>query len=187
MNSYDKHINDLEIALDDRAKVRGLNRPTLLKNRKIRDKNREIKARNQEIEENWAGAKKDAPTLATIKTLKKPYSIKPSSRKIIEAERSIRETLRNKKPEEWARDVKKIKDKALRTRVACIVWWDYVSDRKYKDRQTHLDEYLNKPYIKVGSKLIAKGLHQCGYSPVMAESRVVVTEDDDCEIKEEAV
>ena len=49
MNSYDKYINDLEIALDDRAKVRGLNRPTLLKNRKIRDKNREIKARNQEM------------------------------------------------------------------------------------------------------------------------------------------
>ena len=89
--------------------------------------------------------------------------------------------LRNKTPESWAEEVRKL-PKEIRPMVGRIIWWDYFGGRNSEDRWNHLDEYLvfvDEPVFS--DKELALALQQCGYTKQRAEYRVGIRE-----VKEEA-
>lgn len=81
--------------------------------------------------------------------------------------------LRTKSPHEWARDILvEIKDKNLRNRVACVVWWDFFAQRPIHKRWPHLDRYIDADFAPVDDDTLARGLAAVGYAPWHAVRRI---------------
>lgn len=92
-------------------------------------------------------------------------------------ERVARAMLEAKRPEDWRRDVDMIDDRAVRARVAAIVWWDYFGDRPASSPWRHLNCYLNADYVKIDTDRLKQGLVVAGYTPWQAHKRLSATLD----------
>jgi len=179
--NIDKAVERIEHALADKIEVRVKNEPTMAKNREIRKRNEPLKKLNEETFKTWDGLKKDAPIHALEKTLKMPHRITDENAALLEAESITRAELNEKTPDQWEREISKLRPYAVRLRVACLVWWDYFGGRKYTDRWPHLDGYLGQDYIETESSDVAAGLRRVGYTPYMSEKRVLVLENAESE------
>ncbi len=76
-------------------------------------------------------------------------------------------------PEEWKAAVDSITDAAVRTQVACVVWWDFFGHRPAKSPWPHLDELRaqwNKS-IQLDSSVVRDALIQVGYPAKVAHDR----------------
>jgi hypothetical protein len=83
-----------------------------------------------------------------------------------------RAELKLRSPSEWKAILLTIPDQDIRTRVACIVWWDYFASRPYRRRWSHLDQYLRSPFVAVDHDALVAGLIQVGFVPPLAIARV---------------
>lgn len=103
----------------------------------------------------------------------------------VDAEHRKRVTiLKNRSPEEWARQVKRLSipippDVAeklitmdhVRVAAANLAWWDFFGGRPVVDRWPHLDKYLNKTFVRVPRELLVAALMALGYPEKWAMAR----------------
>ena len=76
-------------------------------------------------------------------------------------------------PEEWKAAVDSVSDPLVRVQVACIVWWDFFSNRKATESWPHLDEYkaMWKVHHNADCNKVRKALFSIGYYKSMADCR----------------
>lgn len=103
----------------------------------------------------------------------------PSER--TEREHTLSE-LKAKSPAQWRKEIS-VLEEPVRSRVACIVWWDYFGGRKVSDRWPHLDEYVNVPYTPAPREAVTMALKKVGYSEKHAIRRAQ-HEGRDCRMAE---
>lgn len=82
----------------------------------------------------------------------------------------IKRELSKRTQEEWLEIIMTFRGN-LRTRVACLVWWDYYGNREAKHRWDNLDQFLAAPYIECDSHMLRECLIEIGYSEHMAVNR----------------
>lgn len=86
-------------------------------------------------------------------------------------------SLRHRPTRDWEDIVRSVAPMEVRVRVACIVWWDFLSTRRAEN--TYID-YLKDRYratdaADVPSDPIIAGLIAVGYPESVAKNRVIVT------------
>ena len=177
------------LALEERRRIRKLNAPTSAENAKRRTANRDL----------WDSLAKKYMHHASLDyhykrsakpMLKMKYSLDAETRKTLadlEIHRSAISGAQcqgfkpNKQyegartPEKWSQIVRTIADPIERVSVACIVWWDFFSQRIRDEGQpewTHLNDLIDgfrdhAPIVKIVNALI-----DCGYHPFDAAVRV---------------
>jgi hypothetical protein len=91
----------------------------------------------------------------------------------LKSEAQIKRELSEREPEEWLRIIKTFRGN-LRTRLACLVWWDIYSMRESKHRVNHFDPFLAAPYQECCQDKLKAALLKCGYSETMATQRTTV-------------
>ena len=88
-------------------------------------------------------------------------------------ERKNRALLKERTPQEWVLALRRISDRDLRCRVACIVWWDFFAYRPVPERWSHLDQYVHSPQTpEVSIDAIRRGLFTVGYTATQAKLRL---------------
>jgi hypothetical protein len=127
----------------------------------------------------------------TSEKIKKPKIDKTPQQ--VAKQETLRE-LEKRTPEEWEKLIEGIVNLEVRTRVACMVWWDYFSFREVAEKWPHLDKYLALAFpagqtaeINPSVTEIVRALESIGYANGLATSRAckvddVVEADDDEEI-----
>jgi hypothetical protein len=81
----------------------------------------------------------------------------------------------SKTPEKWSEEIRRIADPIARVSVACIVWWDFFSQRIRDEGQpewTHLNDLIAEFRDHAPIKQIVNALIDCGYHPFDAAVRV---------------
>ena len=73
-------------------------------------------------------------------------------------------------PEHWLEIILTFRGN-LRTRVACLVWWDWYAIRNVTERWSNLDPFLAAPHIDCDHDDLKKALLICGYPETLATSR----------------
>lgn len=91
----------------------------------------------------------------------------------LKSEAQIKRELSNREPDEWLRIIKGFRGN-LRTRLACLIWWDIFSMREAKNRTNHFDPFLAAPYQDCCQDKLKDALLKCGYSETMATQRTKV-------------
>jgi len=77
------------------------------------------------------------------------------------------------KPEEWLIRLRKIKDKQLRIKIACIVWWDFVT-KKHSEEWKPIHDLVGqfKPaHYLLPFEAVERALVGVGYSVLVARIR----------------
>lgn len=108
--------------------------------------------------------------IAQMRAVKEGTAINANT--LISREECHARQLKRRSPQAWKCAVELIPDKIVRTRVACIVWWDYFAGRRYVDRWPHLDKYLDREFVPVQRDILSRALHAAGYSPWHATWRL---------------
>jgi len=93
--------------------------------------------------------------------------------------RELPATLRKRTPEQWVELLEQIKDKTLKNKVGCLVWWDYFAQRTTKNAVPHFDVYRNGYEAGVNNQPddddLIKALDVIGYKN--AKKRVIKNQD----------
>ena len=159
-------------ARKEHKRCTAINRPVIEYNRPIR---REMFALNAELREamNKGGdAKGVKAKLAALPRLKPwlenpaPWAVKDKKEHI-----KLQDALRKKKPEQWLRDIMRLKPR-MRLCVAPLIWWDYFADRMFDERWTHLDEMIADFTARASDEATMLALVECGYTPFQSWCRV---------------
>lgn len=138
-------------------------------NRRVGELNKGIISQNFEIRK--ANIKRSFRRLPLVPLLR-VHKVEAWARELKKRETEIRRALNDRSPQTWARKVEAIQGKA-RQRVACIVWWDFFSDRPVKERMPHLDRFMACRLLgRATDEEVVAGLCKVGYSPWMAENRM---------------
>lgn len=91
----------------------------------------------------------------------------------LKSEAEIKRELTAREPEEWLRIIVTFRGN-LRTRLACLIWWDFYGIRTGKDRWDNLDPFLSAPHTDCCQDKLKDALLKCGYSETMATQRTTV-------------
>jgi len=91
----------------------------------------------------------------------------------LKSEAQIKRELSEREPEEWLRIIKTFRGN-LRTRLACLVWWDFYSLRLAGQRWDNLDPFLAATHADCCQDRLKAALLKCGYSETMATQRTTV-------------
>jgi hypothetical protein len=89
----------------------------------------------------------------------------------LKSEQEIKRELAGRDPVEWLSLILEFKD-PLRTRLACLVWWDFYGIKEAKNRSGNLDHFLLAPHVDCDQEKIIKAMIYCGYSESMAAHRL---------------
>jgi hypothetical protein len=178
LSDYKSWLKEVRTALKDKAQTAKNNLPTTVINRGIKKENLPIRIKNQEIEE--ANEERKRVGLKNLKKLptkpleKLPFKIGQRSRSVLNVESGKKRSLRKRSPKAWRNAVDAITDPDVRTRAACLIWWDWFGDRRGGKPWHHLDKFLHREYVEIDDKVLANALVQCGYTPWMAHNRTLV-------------
>lgn len=157
---FDQWIGEMLKAEAEQSRVNKINAPIKLKNAQRKAKNIERKEQGEE----------ELPPLPMEAKLTE-WSLERLQREI-----SLRRDQKNITPEEWATRIEALEE-PLRTRVACLVWWDFFAQRIVSQRWANLDPYLRDQGYEVPSNTLVDGMHTVGYTPLQAFRRVKKNED----------
>lgn len=100
-------------------------------------------------------------------------TISEEQKRLLNAEKFRVEALANISPENWRQRVESLPED-LRVVVACVIWWDFFSQRTSADRWSELDSYTDLGLTKVPDvhpATLAAALITCGYSAYAASMR----------------
>jgi hypothetical protein len=89
----------------------------------------------------------------------------------LKSEQEIKRELAGREPSEWLSLILEFKE-PLRTRLACLVWWDFYGIKQAKDRGGNLDHFLIAPHVDCDHDKLIKAMIYCGYSQSMAAHRL---------------
>ena len=89
----------------------------------------------------------------------------------LKSEQQIKRELAGRDPAEWLSLILEFKE-PLRTRLACLVWWDFYGIKEAKNRSNNLDHFLIAPHVDCDHDKLIKALIYCGYSESMAAHRL---------------
>lgn len=95
------------------------------------------------------------------------------SRRSSEEEIAAMHALRELSGDEWAIRVAMVGDRLAKVQVACIVWWDFFSERPAKNRRPQLDSLVAKwdKEKKADVSEVVKAMVQVGYPQRIAIER----------------
>lgn len=73
--------------------------------------------------------------------------------------------LKARTPKEWVAAIKQLRGHGMRSRVACIVGWDFAFDHKdYLGELQHwIDGYYEEASVEMPDELVMEGLRKVGY------------------------
>lgn len=177
------------IALEERRRIRKLNTATLAENQTRREFNRLI----------WVDL-----SARFVLTASKEYHYKRLAKPMIKLKHTVdkktRKTLKDlevfrkanagegcqgfkphkqyagaKTPEKWSEQIRRIVDPVVRASVACIIWWDFFSQRVRAAGQSewaHLSDLMDTFRDHPPALEICHALIDCGYHPFDAAIRV---------------
>ena len=176
-------------AIEERLRIRKKNAPILKENQRRRELNRQLwdslsakylnesslhyyykKLLNPMVTMKYRLDRFHEKTLATLERYRQAAAgvgcqgMKP-----------CREYANAKTPEDWNTEIRKIADPIARSSVACIVWWDFFSQRVRSNGQeqwTHLNDLLDDFREHPSVISVVNALIDCGYHPFDAVVRV---------------
>ena len=93
---------------------------------------------------------------------------------ILQKERENRKSMQQVSPEQWRRRIDTLNE-PLRTKVACLIWWDFFSGRQVTDRWPHLDDLVanhSRLPDDFNRNDLVIALCNTGYSPYEAAKRI---------------
>ena len=173
---YTKLFHETEIAIKERDYVSACNKPVFESNRISAKHNLRIRSENKLITEKnmirQIEGKKLLPLKATIQRLPPLLKMSDETKIIFERERKAAKALIKRTGKKWSVMIRKIKDRALRQRVACLVWWTYFSFKTKHDKWPDLDDIISEPFLDAPDDLVKKALWEIGYTPYMCEVTV---------------
>jgi hypothetical protein len=173
---YHKWVEEMVMAIKDKDYVSACNKPVVDANRIAVDKNIKIRAANKlTTEKNIVRrleGKKLLPMKATIPRLPHTHSWSDETLRVINREWLVSQKLAMRTGKEWASMIMKIKDRALRQRVACLVWWTYFSFKTKRNKWPDLDDIISEPFLDAPDDAVKKALWKIGYTPYMCEVTV---------------
>jgi hypothetical protein len=187
-HTTDESIGALRAAITEKNEIHRLNAPVRRLNREIKKRNQPFKDKNDDIDaENKRlksrGFKNDLlPLFKLEKLMKSEHRISPESMRVFDSEKTVKVKLNSRTRSAWLRKIESIDDLVVRTRAACIIWWDYFSNSKSYGKPSELEWFLGEGYQgimdeEVGDNLLADTLIKCDYTPSMAINRVCVIEE----------
>lgn len=164
------------MAIKDKDYVSACNKPVVDANRIAVDENLKIRAANKlTTEKNIVRrleGRKLLPMKATIPRLPHTHSWSAETLRVINREWLVTQKLAKRTGKEWGSMIKRIKDRALRQRVACLVWWTYFSFKTKHDKWPDLDDIISEPFMDAPDDVVKKALWKIGYTPYMCEVTV---------------
>ena len=82
-------------------------------------------------------------------------------------------SLARRRPEKWAAMIEEIKDSRTRSKVACLVWWEYFSRCEATQAPQHLKEYVQDldACLPYSEEAVEAALCRVGYTPQQAYKR----------------
>ncbi len=173
---YHKWVDEMVMAIKDKDYVSACNKPVVDANRIAVDENIKIRAANKlTTEKNIVRrleGKKPLLFKATIPRLPHTHSWSDETLSVINREWLVAQKLAKRTGKEWAAMIMKIKDKALRQRVACLVWWTYFSFKTKRNKWPDLDDIISEPFLDAPDDAVKKALWKIGYTPYMCEVTV---------------
>jgi|SRR5690625_825056 len=148
---------------ENRIPLRQRSGLTYRDNKRIREINKAVERDNKKRNEG------SLELLIAEKT--KPYVPPPKFiREFIRKEKEVTDALKARSQTDWLEAMKVIRGNNLRRQIACIIWWDFLSE-KQSDK---FDPYTYKTISdKITSDEIKRALLAIGYTPAKAENRVV--------------
>jgi hypothetical protein len=173
---YTKWVDEMVMAIKDKDHVAACNKPVVDANRISTNQNLRIRSDNKLIAEKnmirQIEGKKLLPMKATIPRLPHTHSWSAETLRVINREWLVTQKLAKRTGKEWAAMIMKIKDRALRQRVACLVWWTYFSFKTKHDRWPDLDDIISEPFLDAPEDVVKIALWKIGYTPYMCEVTV---------------
>jgi hypothetical protein len=91
----------------------------------------------------------------------------------MEENKAPKKAMQEKTPEVWAAEIAALPlEQTLVRAAARIVWWDFFSHREYKERWSHLDQWLVYDGSEYDDFVLRMALVQLGYSEEEAAKRI---------------
>ena len=153
-------------ALNGRQVNQGKNRIILDQNREIRLENAKIRQKNEKIKD----SNKKIPLIPTLrlKPLEKKHQV------VLDKEADTKAMLKRRKPSVWLNKVEQIQRPWLRKKIACLVWWDFFSERMSGNAWDHLNHYIgiSDTDRRATQDEVIPVLVRLGYTEHMAWSRI---------------
>ena len=87
-------------------------------------------------------------------------------------EAEIKSCLMLRTQEQWLGVITQFRGN-MRTRLACVIWWDFYGIRQAKKRWSNLDHFVKLPHVDCDTSKLRLNLIKCGYSDFMATIRAV--------------
>lgn len=161
-------------AAEERIRVTKLNRPIFERNKVPRHENALRRKQNWKItQRNKAAAERgEGPEpLLVLLPVEPLHKLPALAAQIIHREGRELAPLYIRTPREWSEAVRKLDSEALQRRVACIVWWDFLSLVPTEQHIDVLDDLKDAEFIEVPEDELARGLRAVGYTPYQAHKR----------------
>jgi len=107
----------------------------------------------------------------------------PAVLRLVKKEREARRVLDGVSPSEWRRRVLQLAE-PIRTKIGCLVWWDFFGARDVTERWSELDDIVNghkklHDYPDFSREELINGLLCVGYTSYLAWKRINESLDDE--------
>lgn len=170
----ERWVQEMVWATKERKRIAALNDPIYKRNKPARNENARLKLENRAIAiRNRAAAEKGLgpEPLHMLLPIEPLHKLPWLAWQIIDREFREVAALTKRTPAEWSEAVRKLDSEALQRRVACIVWWDYLSLVPTEQHIDVLDDLKDAEFVDVPEDELARGLREVGYTPFQAHKR----------------
>lgn len=156
------------------SEIRRETKAVSTKNKHRNTINRERRAKRKALEQDGV----DTSRMVSLKPLPLMFSVPEWVKRKIKCDADAKAVLSRRTPENWLSIIESKLIEPVRTRAACIVWWDYFSNRVVSEAWPHLNKFIDGHKIGVPDDIIADALVQIGYTRWQAFLRIIKQQDD---------